>query len=375
MRSGDTWRRCKALLLLLAPIAGLVIPGLVIGTEDERKAAPELAPLPAVEAVDGRQAALGRFLFFDPRLSGDASLSCAECHAPEKGWADGLPLSQGYPGSLYLRNTPTVLNAVHKRFAYWDGRLAGADMATVVRDHIAEAHFMQADGRLVIERLRQVPAYEEGFRTAFGGEPSYGRILNAVVAYLKTLRSREVPLDRYLAGDRTALSPQARAGLALFQGKARCIECHYGALLSDGGFHNLGVPENPEIFRTPERHITFRRFFKVLGVSDYASLREDLGLFAITKMPADRGRFATPSLREVAHTAPYMHNGMLATLEEVVEFYDRGGGRIARPELRRLGLTAAEQKSLVEFLRALSGQPLVETAAPPQYELRKLGEN
>jgi len=92
-------------------------------------------------------------------------------------------------------------------------------------------------------------------------------------------------------------------------------------------------------------------------------------------MPADRGRFATPSLREVAHTAPYMHNGMLATLEEVVEFYDRGGGRIARPELRRLGLTAAEQKSLVEFLRALSGKPLVETAAAPPYELRKLGEN
>jgi len=209
-------RRCKALLLLVIPIAGFSV-----GTEEQRKASPQLAPLPAVEAVDSRQAALGRLLFFDPRLSGNASLSCAECHVPEKGWADGLPLSQGYPGSLYLRNTPTVLNAFDKRFAFWDGRLAGADMASVVRDHIAEAHFMQADGRLVIERLRQVPAYEEGFRTVFGGEPTYGRILNAVVAYLKTLRSREVPLDRYLAGDQTALSPQAQAGRGLFHGKAR----------------------------------------------------------------------------------------------------------------------------------------------------------
>ncbi|MFQ5928153.1 MAG: cytochrome-c peroxidase [Acidobacteriota bacterium] len=354
--------------------------GVTTFARDEGQTPAPLAPLPRlVQAPPNvKQVEIGKLLFFDGRLSGDGTVSCASCHDPAKGWTDGLKLSKGYPGSLYFRNTPTVLNAAHGRYLYWDGRLPASDLATLVRDHISEAHFMQADGRLVVERLRQVPPYEQGFKQAFGGEPSYGRILNAVAAFLKTLRSQQVPFDRYLRGDASAISAAAKRGVDLFQGKAGCIRCHSGSMLSDGDFHNVGVTVNRSIFRTPERHITFRRFFKTLGVSEYAGLRQDVGLYAITKRPEDRGRFRTPTLREVANTAPYMHDGSVATLEEVVELYNRGGGRASGKDalLRPLGLTAGEKSDLVAFLKTLSGERIaIRPVVIPEYQLRSLGEN
>lgn len=348
------------------------------GEESDPFPAP-LAPLPLLsKQPDAGQAALGRFLFFDGRLSGDGTISCASCHDPAKGWTDGLPLSKGYRGSLYFRNTPTVVNAVHGRYLYWDGRLPASDLPTLVRDHISEAHFMQADGRLVIERLKQVPPYRQAFKDAFGGEPDYGRILNVVSAFLQTLRSQDVPFDSFLAGNAQAISDNAKRGLELFQGKAQCIRCHHGSMLMDDGFHNLGLPENQDIFRTPERHITFRRFFKMLGVPEYEGLREDPGRFSVTKAAGERGRFRTPALREVGATAPYMHNGTLATLEEVVDFYNRGGGpgQGKDPLLKPLALTPGEKGDLIEFLKTLSGKPApVEPVQVPDYELVKLGEN
>lgn len=363
--------------LALALIAVIAVAQVAQGGQN-RAPAP-LAPLPALaQEPNAKQAALGKLLFFDGRLSGDGSTSCASCHDPTKGWADGIPLSKGYPGALYFRNTPTVVNVVYGRYLYWDGRMLASDLPTLVRDHISEAHFMQADGRLVIERLRQIPAYEQGFREAFGGEPTYGRILNAVTAYLQTLRSRDVPFDRFLQGEDQAISAEAKRGLELFRGKANCIQCHNGSMLSDGGFHNLGLAANQEIFRTPERHITFRRFFKTLGVSEYANLREDVGLYALTKRAEDWGRFRTPTLREVSNTAPYMHDGSLTNLEEVVEFYNRGGGEDKEKDLflRPLELTQQEKSDLAAFLRSLSGTPIpVELLELPEYELRTIGRN
>lgn len=336
------------------------------------------APLPAPPTLNPKEVELGKRLFFDGRLSGDATLSCASCHDPKKAWTDGLALSKGYPASLYFRNTPTLLNTAHKKRVYWEGRLPGDDLPTVVRDHLSEAHFMQADGRLIIERLRQVPEYEEMFKAIYGEEPSYGKILNAVSAYVKSLVSEEVPLDRYLAGDKTALSVSAARGLALFQGKARCIQCHQGPLLTDERFHNLGIKQHPEVFQEPLRHITFRRFFKTLGVGGVRTLREDVGLYAITKDPQDRGKFKTPSLREAARTPPYMHNGTIGALEEVVEFYNRGGGKGPGkdPLLAPLGLSEQEKQDLAAFLEALSGKETeVELPVLPEYQLRDLGKN
>jgi len=332
---------------------------------------PQTSPHPGEAHV-----ALGRKLFFDPRLSGDATISCATCHNPKHGWADGLELSKGYPGSKYFRNTPTVVNASLGRLMYWDGRLPATDLPTVVRDHISEAHFLQADGRLVIERLRQVPAYEAEFRSAFGGEPTYGRILNAVAAFVTSLTSEDVPFDTFVKGDESAISDSARAGYDLFQGKAGCINCHSGPMFSDGSFHSLGLESNRDIFLDPQRHITFRRFFRTLGVPGYERLRQDPGLYSISKQPTDSELIRTPTLRELASTAPYMHDGQLSTLKAVVAFYnDAGGPRDTKDKLLKpLGLSDEEQASLVDFLVTLSGT-LPDGTPPelPAYALRSLG--
>ncbi|MBI1727919.1 MAG: photosynthetic protein synthase I [Candidatus Rokubacteria bacterium] len=357
---------------------GGLLAAVALAAMAQGAAAEPLAALPPLPATKPAQVALGRLLFFDPRLSGDASISCATCHDPKKGWGDGKALSTGYPGSEYFRNSQSIVNAAYYRRGFWDGRMDGRDLPTLVRDHLTEAHFMQADGRLLIERMRQVPAYEEMFRKAMGGEPSYGRILNALAAFVQTVASRNSPLDRQLRGEAGALSPQAAEGLRLFQGKAGCIQCHDGALLSDQKFHALGVPEHPAVYAEPLRHITFRRYMKTLGVPNYDNLREDVGLFGVTKEPADRGKFRTPALREVARTAPYMHNGSLASLDAVVDFYDQGGGAHPNksPLLRPLGLSGAEKRALVQFLESLSGEPVVvERPTPPEYKLRTLGKN
>jgi cytochrome c peroxidase len=337
-----------------------------------------LAPLPLLPTQKPEQTELGKFLFFDPRLSGDGSISCDTCHDPVKGWGDGKPLSTGYPGSEYFRNAQTILNAAYHKRNYWDGRMAGSDLPTLVRDHLTEAHFMQVDGRLMAERLKQVPQYVVMFDKAFGGEPSFGRTLNAVAAFIRTITSKNAPIDRYLSGDQTALSAVARRGLDLFQGKAGCVQCHGGPLFSDGKFHAIGVAENPAVFADPFRHISFRRFFRTLGAPGVERYRDDPGLFGVTKDPRDRGKFRTPSLRELVHTAPYMHNGRFATLEEVVAFYNAGAGvhENKSPMLEPLGLTDGEQKALVAFLESLSGDALViERPDLPEYRPRTLGKN
>lgn len=357
-------------------IAVVLIGSTVVIAEEEPR---PLAVLSSLEKpLNPPQVELGKLLFFDPRLSGDATISCATCHSPEHGWADGLALSRGYPGTRYFRNTPTVLNAALGRLMYWDGRLPSSDLPTLVRDHISEAHFLQADGRLVIERMRQVPEYERRFRSVYDGEPTYGRILNAVAAFLRSLTSQDVPFDRFLAGDEGAISEQAKRGLAIFKGKAGCIQCHDGPMLSDGKFHSLGLMVNPQIFQDPLRHVTFRRFFRTLGVPDYDSIRQDVGLYCVTKVRHDRELMRTPTLREVANTAPYMHGGQLPTLEAVVGFYNAGGGPRASKDtrLKPLKLTDSEQSDLVEFLKTLSGKPIDMTKPElPAYQLRKLGDN
>lgn len=345
--------------------------------EHQQAAAQELMPLPALPTTpDQARVELGKLLFFDGRLSGDATTSCATCHDPKHAFTDNLALSNGYPGTKYFRNTPTLINAADQAYFYWDARLSGDDLPTLVRDHISEAHFMQADGRLVIERMRQIPVVESSFQKVFGGEPTYGNILDAIAAFVISLRSRNAPLDQYLGGDADAMSDSAVRGLELFKGKANCIACHHGPLLSDGKIHNTKVPPNIDIFADPERHITFRRFMRTLGIGDCATLRQDIGYGCVTKEPIDNASFRTASLREVSRTAPYMHNGSLKTLEDVIAFYNRGSGTPdgSSIELIPLGLTDTEQADLVEFLKQLAGDPIeMETPELPQYELRPLG--
>ena len=295
-------------------------------------------------------------------------------------WADGLALSIGYGrDTLYFRNTPTLLNASQSVLFEWDGRFAQGDLQSVVRDHIAEAHFMNLDGRLLIERLRQVPEYEQAFTDLYGNDVSYGKVLDSLSAFLDTLISEDHPYLKHLDGATSALSKEARAGLDLFKGKAGCSACHSGPLLSDGDLHALGVPENLDIFAEPLRHLTFRRFFRGFGVSEYVTMREDPGLFALTLDEEDRGKFRTPSLLEAAATAPYMQNGILGSLEDVARFYNDGGGGGPNKDslMRPLGLSEVEIASLVAFLGSLQSGDRADpdAEASPPYQPRTLGDN
>ncbi len=324
------------------------------------------AELPIIHENDA-QVLLGKYLFFDPRLSGDANLSCATCHQPDYAWSNDEPLSPGYTGTPYFRNAPTIMNTVFLDYLYWDGRMDGTDMPTTVRDHITEAHFMNSDGRLMVERVKQVPEYVQLFQVSYEAGPSFGRVLNAITAYVQSINSGPTPYDHYIAGDDAALSDEAIAGLELFEGDADCRRCHSGATFSDGEFYVSDVPENTEIWSDPLRHITFRRFFRQLGVPNYRALVEDPGLFALTKDDAEWGAFRTAPLREVGRTAPYMHNGVFITLEEVVQFYNNQFD---------LDLTTAEVSQLVAFLESLSSEPTdVVPTDQPEYQLRTLGDN
>jgi cytochrome c peroxidase len=351
--------------LLAAALAGLATAG----------GAADLAPLPEPK-FNKAQAELGRYFFFDERMSGDAALSCATCHNPQKGWGDGLPLAKGYPASEYFRNSPTILNAGMKKRFMWDGRLDGSDAGTLVRDMITEAHTMNSDARLVQERVKQVPEYVEMWQTAVkkGDDPNGMRIFNIIGEFVKSVNSKNAPIDRFLKGDQGALNGSQREGYELFKGKAGCVSCHNGPLGSDGGLHRTGVPENPAVTAEPLRHITMLRHYSTSGMPNYMNTHVDVGSYAITKDPRDKGKFATPSIRDLKYTAPYMHNGVFATLDEVVEFYNKGGG--AGSELKPLNLSDSEKRALVAFLESLSGDPvIVEKPKLPAYKVRAFGKN
>ncbi|MCD6672922.1 MAG: hypothetical protein LT106_08700 [Burkholderiaceae bacterium] len=328
--------------------------------------APSHAPSPTASpaARIAERIALGRELFFESRLSGDGSRSCASCHAPDKGYADGEALSRGYNHAGHFRNTPSLIALASKPRLMWDGRYPAERLADVVVDMIRSPVTMNGDLQIVVERVRQLPTLLQAWQRAYGAReaPTAEGLVDAIAAYASSRGNAETAVDRALRGDEPALSAAALEGMRLFQGKAGCARCHSGAAFTDGGLHRLGVPENPEILRDPERTISLLRHYAVHGARDPMSERSDTGAAAWTQRAADRGRFATPSLRGVALTAPYMHNGVFATLAQVVEFYDRGGGRAS--ELQPLGLNARERAALVAFLEALS-PPLAPESAPP----------
>lgn len=317
--------------------------------------AAEFGPVPEIK-VKAAQAELGKRLFFDKRLSGDAAISCSSCHKPEAGFSDGLPLSAAYPGSSHFRNTPTLINTAHRAVWFHDGRL-GTNLNDVTREMITETYVMNMDMRLMQERIKQDPVYVEMFKAAGYGEPSNGGVRNAIPEYLKTLTSRGAPFDK------GAMSTSAKRGFELFKGRAGCDSCHSGPRFTDDKRYNTGVAENPALWSEPLRHMTWVAFAKFQGIANYMNLRRDVGGHIVTNYSdgSDIGTFITPSLRELSFTAPYMHNGTLATLEEVVEFYNKGAGAQDSnkdPRLRALGLSDVEKADLVAFLKALSGEQL-----------------
>lgn len=303
---------------------------------------PKLAPLPAKvpapqnNPTTAAKVALGRQLFFDPRLSGDNNISCATCHIPEKGFADGKPTGTGAGGAKLKRNTPTTLNAAFLTSYTWDGRADSLEQQAL--GPIQAADEMNQNLAELERELQAVPGYARQFREAFGTAVTREAIARALAAYERTLLTRRSPLDRYLAGEKDALSASARRGMELFTGDAGCIRCHNGPVLSDGKFYRLGV----------------------------SFLDEGRG--AVTDKREDRFKFRTPPLRDVARTAPYMHDGSRRTLEEVIEFYFRGVSTSPPDGLPLdveplVGQSYSDIGDLAAFLRSLSGE-LPDTSAP-----------
>ena len=330
--------------------------------------APDLAAMPEAKPGNATMIELGKYFFFDNRLSGDWGVSCASCHDPKKGWGDGMALSAGYPSVEYFRKSPTVVNSKHQKRFLWEGRLDGSDAGTLVRDMITESHTMNMDARLMQERLKQVPEYHALWQKWRPNDDINGmRVFNVIGEFIRSLETTNAPFDKFKKGDESALTAEQKDGYALFKGKANCVSCHNGPIGSDGNLHKTGVPEHPDVLKNPLRTITMLRHYASNGMPNYMNTRTDVGAYAITKDKRDIGKFRTAQLRDLAYTAPYMHNGTLATLDDVIDFYDKGGG--AGSELKALNLSASEKKALKAFLLSLSGDQ-VEVKDPGQPDMQ-----
>lgn len=299
-----------------------------IGTPD-----PSSIEYPAGAPPSAAEIELGKQLFFDRRLSRNQAVSCASCHNPNLGTSDGLTVGLGTHGNRLERNAPHLYNLAWSTRFFWDGH------ATTLEEQALGP--MQAQGEMdmtigeAVTRLAAVPAYQKAFAQVYGAEGvSGGTIVKALASFERTIVSRDSAWDRYASGEATALGEEARRGLELFRGKARCIECHSGPNFTDDSFHDLGLRS------------------------------EDVGRGKFD--PKMMYAFKTPGLRNAALTAPYMHDGSLPTLESVVAFYDRGGDRPSKdPLVRPLGMSEGERRDLVAFLGALTDPVVIQPPVIP----------
>ncbi|MFN0168714.1 MAG: cytochrome-c peroxidase [Bryobacteraceae bacterium] len=311
--------------VLFTPLAG------------QRRGAPPKEPLglvpvvwPADNPYSPEKADLGRLLYFDSRLSADGSVSCASCHHPKFAFTDGQPVSSGIRGQKGGRSAPTVINRAYSLAQFWDGRAPTLEAQAI--GPIANPIEMGNTHAAVVSTLKTITGYRALFRKAFGSEDfSIDHVAKAIATFERTVLSGNAPYDRYKAGDKSAMSESQVRGMRIYLDKAKCDQCHEGVNFTSNMFANIGVGANKP--------------------------SPDVGRFAVTQNPKDWGAFKTPTLRDIARTAPYMHDGSLKTLEEVVDYYDKGGekNRNLDERMKPLKLSAQEKSDLAGFLRALSG--------------------
>jgi cytochrome c peroxidase len=278
------------------------------------------------------KAELGWFLYFDSRLSADSTVSCASCHDPKRAFTDGGPFSKGIRGQLGGRSAPTVINRAYSLDQFWDGR--AKTLEEQAKGPIANPLEMGHTHELCEQCVGSFAGYRKRFKMAFGTEKvTIDLIAKAIATFERTVLSGNSPYDKFKAGDEKALSESQKRGMEIFfSNNARCDSCHEGINFTNGKYANIGIGMDKPV--------------------------PDLGRYVVTKQEDDRGAFKTPTLREIAHTGPYMHDGSLNTLEEVVEHYNKGGikNKWLHPDIRPLNLTDANKKDLVEFLKALNGE-------------------
>jgi cytochrome c peroxidase len=290
-------------------------------------ARPKSIMYPAENGYSAERELLGKTLFFDPRLSGSNWISCATCHNPALSWGDGLPKAIGHGMQVLGRRTPTILNLAWSPALFWDGRAASLEEQAL--GPIAAPGEMNMPLEQMVGKIRALPGYRSMFDKAYPNETIDEKtIAKAIANFERTIVSGKAPFDRWVEGDASAMSTEAKRGFALFNGKANCAKCHSGWRFTDDSFHDIGIagsdPGRGKLFQT---------------------------------VVAMQHGFKTPSLRNVERRAPYMHDGSEASLEEVVELY-AAGGRVKRPslsaEIRPLNLTDQDKRDLVAFLKTLT---------------------
>ncbi len=303
-----------------------------------------LGLVPRIWPVDNpyneEKAELGRLLYYDTRLSADNTISCGSCHHPEYGFTDGAPVSTGIRGQEGGRSAPTVINRAYSVEQFWDGR--ARTLEDQAKGPIENPIEMGNTHEKVVANLKSVNGYREKFRQVFGTEDfNIDHVASAIATFERTIISGNSAFDKFRAGDRNALTEAARRGMDLFFNQVKCNQCHFGINFTDGSFVNIGIGMNR---RNP-----------------------DLGRYLVTKRDSDRGAFKAPTLRDIGRTAPYMHDGSLVSLDEVVEFYDKGGisNEYLDERMVPLNLSDQEKSDLVEFLKSLNGQGW-EHAHPPE---------
>jgi cytochrome c peroxidase len=286
--------------------------------------------IPADNPQTSQKVELGRKLFFNKDLSGTHSMSCASCHDPAKGFSDGQALAIGFQGKQLRRHTPTVLNTAYNSSQLWDGRALTLEQQAA-GPITSTAEMNLPDEAELVRRLNADPRSRQEFHVVFGEGPSLKTAAKAIAAYERTIVTANSRFDRYAAGDKSALSLHEKNGLVLFIAKARCSRCHNGSNFTDNQFQNTGVGDRDE------------------------------GRFSVNQKESDRGAFKTPGLYDVASHPPYMHDGSLATLEAVIDYYDRGGNQKKgkSPFVLKIGLTKEEKQDLLAFLKTLNGSVAV----------------
>jgi cytochrome c peroxidase len=301
---------------------------------------PPPMPIPADNPMTDPKVRLGAQLYFDTRLSADHTISCATCHDPKTGWANHNPTDTGIKGQVGGRNSGTIIDSGYMNFQFWDGRALSLEEQALgpIHNPIEMGETLEN----VVRKLNAIPGYKEQFQTVFGTDVNTDGIAKAIAAFERTIVTGPSPYDKYMAGDKTAMSDAAIRGLEIFNGKGHCSPCHSGPMFSDQWFHNIGVGMDAP--------------------------KPDIGREEVTKDPRDHGKFKTPGLRNVAMTHPYLHTGTEKTLMDVVEFYDKGGipNKNLDPMMLPLKLTKQEKEDLVAFLEALTGPyPVMEAPALP----------
>jgi len=324
-------------------------------------------PMPSDNPQTPEKIALGKRLFEDKRFSADGTVSCATCHDPQKAFADGLATSEGIKKLKGTRNAPTVVNAAYYDSQFWDGRRSSLEEQS--KDPLINPieHGLPSHGP-ILETIRGDGSYPSQFKSVFGVAPqqiTIDHVAKAIASFERNVISGDSPFDRFLyGGDKTALSESAIRGLEIYRTKGRCQDCHTigqtNATFTDNKFHNLGVGFKRLESRAIQIANAFRKAKQEGKDIDKAVLGDqeisELGRFVVTLRPSDIGAFKTSTLRNIAVTAPYMHDGSIQTLEEVIELYNRGGesNPFLDSGIRPLNLTDQEKADLLAFLKSLT---------------------